>query len=210
MRYQFYYKVFFMDIETSNTIIGRYDLIKSKQSRRILSAIRLDGQIKASDLPQGITLEQIEQLRQSYKKQKSDYPHQPKQPRNQIFYDLIKQRFPAFHWECNDKNVLFKTIKALQLEPSLLSLLLSSIPKSDDTYLTQKYENFLTLPRSLTTTLDRLFRELQIVYPSKEDMGKIIQWLQYGLQGKPLTLCSFSCGATLAPSGIVSSAPTFF
>ena len=83
-----------MDIETSNTIIGRYDLIKSKQSRRILSAIRLDGQIKASDLPQGITLEQIEQLRQSYKKQKSDYPHQPKQPRNHG----VEQRMVSVAW----------------------------------------------------------------------------------------------------------------
>ena len=182
-----------MDRCKAKSIVQEQKLIDSELSRKILWAIAHNTEIPDVDLPAGITPKQIEQLRHDYKQQASNNPTLIGQPRNRIFYELLANKFPDFSWECRGDNVIFRAPKVGYLEPSLLSLLLLPIAANNHSYLQERYPCLAQLPHALVTAIDVLFQQLQVIYPSKEEMANIVRWLQRGLQGERLQLFSLVC-----------------
>lgn len=117
------------------------NLIHGKYSRKILSAIINDEEIKESDLLYGIKIEQINDLRRAYRQKKVDLQLQTINPRYLPFYQLIKDRLPSFTWNfAKSSNIYIQAPRKNNTRPSLLSLLLGRVKEEDDTVLHRRYQ----------------------------------------------------------------------
>lgn len=189
-----------MEKETAKAVINSYNLIPGKIGRKILLAIENNIPILAHDLPEGITLKQIEDLRSLYCKKAKQIPP-GKYPRNFIFYHLIKDKISEFHWKIEHDsiddhariNVEINSPRVKNLRPSLLSLLLDKVDPSQDFLLQRKYKCIDKLPISTLKTISALMEEMEIVYPNERNMQQIVYWLLTGLSGQILTIFSPVC-----------------
>lgn len=187
-----------MKREEAKKIITQHNLISGKVGRAILLAIKNDLTIDANALPPGLSFAEVEKLRVLYnfKKQSMDYEQAP---RNLIFYHLIQEKFPEFSWQIhhNDDDLSLRTKinipRVKNLRPSLLSLLLDRVNSKEDSLLHRKYSEMSTLPFDVVQSISDLMEEIAAIYPSKEKIKLVIEWLKKGLQQQPLTIFSPVC-----------------
>jgi hypothetical protein len=181
-----------VDWQYAKEIIQKEKLISGEVSKKILSAIRNQCKVDLTILPQKIPATKIAQLKKIYDEGVRKNQHQQGSPRNNIFYNIIKSKIPAFSWEIRGKNVVFNNPKIANLEPSLLSLLLMDI-KFDNNSIMHRYTCLKELPKKLSCEIIQLFEKIQILYPDTENMQRIVSWLNAGLRGETLYIFSLAC-----------------
>jgi hypothetical protein len=181
-----------MDGQFAKEIIQKKRLISGEVSKKILSAIRHQCKIDLTLLPKEIPATKIVQLQKIYDESIGENQHQQGYPRNNIFYNIIKSKIPTFTWEIRGKNVVFNIPKIANLEPSLLSLLLMDI-KFDNSSTMHPYSSLKELPKSFLYEVVQLFEKIQVIYPDKENMQRIVTWLNAGLSGETLYIFSLAC-----------------
>lgn len=175
------------------SIIQEKKLIPGKISRGILNKIIADETINLEELPEGIALSQIDDLRIRYNNKISEMYHQPIIPRYLPFYLLIQEKLPTFFWEHptsakNSTNIYISSPRIKNLRPSLLSLLLDKVDSAKDTILDMKYSCLEKIPHQITSLLDRFMSEYNIFYPPEDEMSDVVRALTAGLMGDPLTI----------------------
>jgi hypothetical protein len=134
-----------MDKEKAKLIIIKYNLIAGKVGRRILLAIKNNRPITPTELPQEITVEQIENLKSLYQKKAQEIGSHDHSS-NFIFYNIIKDQIPEFDYKSNQKNVQMQAPRIQNLSPSLLSLLLNIINSEKDMLLPRKHTSIQKFP----------------------------------------------------------------
>lgn len=187
-----------MEKHIARSIIKSFDLIPGKISKQVLWAIQKNLPLDPMNLPKGISHEQIEELRKSYKEAAVDIEGPDQNTRNHVFYTLIQKKIPLFSWKFCPKNkeqksILLNIPRIKNLEPSLLSLLLHQGPFENKSSLQQRYPMLAGFKTDLIDAIEQLFQKLQVIYPDETNMQGLINWLQRGLAGEVLTLFSLAC-----------------
>jgi hypothetical protein len=181
-----------VDWQSAKEIIRKKKLISSEVSKKILFAVRNQRKVDLTLLPKEISPTKIKQLQKLYNKRVTENQDQQDCPRNSIFYNIIKSKIPTFSWEIRGKNVVFNVPKIANLEPSLLSLLLLDI-EFDNNYIEHRYSTLKELPKNVSDEVIQLFEKIKIIYPDKENMQRIVKWLDAGLRGETLYTFSLAC-----------------
>jgi hypothetical protein len=181
-----------VDGQFAKGIIQKKNLIGGEVSKTILSAIRRQCKIDLAILPKEIHATKIAQLQKLYNETLNENQYQQDFPRNKVFYNIIKSKIPAFSWKTCGKNVVFNIPKISNLEPSLLSLLLLDI-EFDNSSIVHRYACLKGLPEELSYEIIQLFEKIQVISPDKENMQRIVTWLNAGLSGETLYIFSLAC-----------------
>ena len=183
-----------MDPKVSQKIILENNLIPADISKEILWRISNNAKIDSRVLPRNISLEQIDHLRELYEEIANELGvSAQKGPRNEIFYRIIRDKYPKFSWQVHGKSVVFNHVRIGKLEPSLLSLLIQEIRPMNQVSLTLRYDYEFNISDDKLTLLDEIFSTLNVIYPDTKTMIAIIEWLQAGLRGEKLNIFSLAC-----------------
>src|SRR5436190_1307977 len=100
-----------MNYSFNQKININHDFIDGKTSKNILWAIMNDIPLKQEDLPINVSLEQITILREAYKEKLEEQTERITYPRNEIFYKMIREKYPKFTWERIKKKLVFNYVK---------------------------------------------------------------------------------------------------
>lgn len=177
-----------MKSELANNIMQHHHLVPGKISKVILNKIICDEKINQSDLPENITLLQIDQIRKLYQSKKIEFPSGQIKPRYLPFYHIIKDKYPSFIWNIDFPNTHLYAPRVSNLRPSLLSLLLELVSEERDTFLHRKYSCTSELPDSIANYLDKFMKQSNLYYPPEKEMQEIVKLLTVGLNNNKLTI----------------------
>lgn len=186
-----------MERHSANEIIQQYKLISGKMGREILYAIenKLPMDDKWSSY---ISQAQFDWYTERYNR-KCEELGAIKYPRHFIFYHLIKEKFPDFSWElqvgksANNQCIAIHSPRVRGLRPSLASLLFGRVDPKLDSLIARKYRCAKLLPTQIVGILSDVLQEMDVIYPSEESMGKLVSWVNKGLNQEQLTLFSPIC-----------------
>lgn len=183
-----------MDAEAARDIINKNELIPRKSSKIILKRLSCDEDIPVEILQKyKISYQYIEDLRVKVANKLKNIDHNIKKPRNLIFYQIIKDKYPNFDWHVGD-IVSFKAPRVGTILPSLSSLLMDRIDKnSGASELHKRYDDINQLPSVFVHRLSDLFKELNIVFPDKFNMSNLVILLSKALKGDSINIVCPVC-----------------
>jgi len=125
-------------------------------------------------------------LHRRYWEIRKSIPHM--ECRNFPFYLMIKETYEDFRWHDSDAGVMVDyTYKGLK--PSLLSLLMGRVPR----HRAETADPLDRLPLAMADELRALFHDIGVVTPTRTDLGAVVDWIERGLAGEPLTIVSPVC-----------------
>lgn len=182
-----------MEYLKSNCNNQKNIIIPQEISRYVLKAIQNDYLIDEAITNNYISNEDFLMLKEKYQLKKSELALDDKQPRNIIFYNMIKDIIPDYKWFLNDKSVIFNIPKISGLDPSLLSLLLWS---TDSNKVKSKinYNDHITLTnQNILKDIKTLLNKIKAINPSKLQIKLFNKLIVESLYGKELVIFSPIC-----------------
>jgi hypothetical protein len=186
-------------------IIDTHLLVPRAVSKYVLNCIRSNQAPDPEKLAGVLSIEEIETLQRAYRDKLSTQPELDAgaggdQPRNLVFYHIIKDKLPDFQWEVRPEkskpekvHVDFRAPFVEGVRPTLASMLLRLVNKDADTELHARYRCIHQVPSAVTRPLARLFLEGNIVWPDESGMERLLNWLKLGLTNEPLTIVTPLC-----------------
>jgi len=183
-----------MDAQDARDIINKNELIPRKPSKIILKRLTCDEDIPIEILQKyKISYQDIEELRATVTRKLKNIDRDTKRPRNLVFYQIIKDKYPGFNWYIND-IVSFDAPRVETILPSLSSLLMDRIDKnSGSSKLHKRYEYINRLPSVFVNRLSDIFEELNIIYPDDINMVNLISLLSKALDGETIHIVCPVC-----------------
>ena len=194
-----------MHYRDARDIIAAHSLIPRKASKYLLSCIRNNKKPDLSHLGNGISDKQIEKIFELYSNKVSERKKLKSQndlqtPRNIVFYEIIKDKYPAFDWSIWKENTNpEQTHVRLQapfvegLRPTLASMLLELVNKHSDTELHARYRCVNDLPEEITQPLAQLLTKGNLIWPREHEFFQFVEWIRAGINGDQLTVITGLC-----------------
>jgi hypothetical protein len=158
--------------------------------RSIVNNEMLEKEIYQEFLPN----EQFDRLKKLYHNKKIELDKKEEEyPKYLPFYLIISDKFPNFKWniKCNIAGkflIILNMPRVNNLRPSLLSLLLEKVDDDADSTISRKYPCSYDLPKVVIAALSRFMDMTEAIYPAKNEMQKIIDWLLLSLKGEETTI----------------------
>lgn len=194
-----------MHYRDARDIMSAHSLVPRKASKHLLACIRNNKKPDLDYLSSWMNTKQVEEIFQLYSNKISENQKLASQedlptPRNLIFYEIIKEKYPTFDWSIWQKNTNpGQTHVRLQapfvegIRPTLASMLLGLVNKHSDTELHARYRCVNDLSEKITLPLARLLTKGNLVWPKEHDLEQFIDWIRSGLDGRQLTVITGLC-----------------
>lgn len=185
-----------MEKKSALNTIKANNLIPGPISREILRLLINDELFDKERYKNYISIEQFLNLRKNYLEKiieltkSGEYNNDS--PKYFPFYKLIQEKYPNVTWiirpDLQRKPIVkFVSPKVKNIRPSLLSLLLNKVV-SYNCLLTEKYSCFERLPEDGIKILSAFIEKVEALYPSDNQMQKIVEWLAICLKNQKATV----------------------
>ncbi len=169
----------------------QFSLPPTDLSRQVLKGIATGRSELIETLPSSLR-DRVERIREVYRRKANELGANVR-PRNLVYYHLIKEMYPGFHWVETDSQLQIETYFR-GFKPNLLSYLLGLVPQ-DQIATTARVAALAEqgLNMRWIEQCTSVF-EAQGVCPMGDDhLLRLQRWIEKGQRGEPLTIVSPVC-----------------